>query len=289
LRELLSEMSAMKVGGSLRKASITSDMFNKSFKLDIKTKLRLFAEYGFKYIHWCDDWNNEVLYSRENIGQYKRLIESSGLKCIDVHGTETSAVHIASEEENRLDHYVKLLENRIEFCSVVGGDSVVIHPPTDDWGSRPLEWKLDRSLSVFESVKPMCEDLGIALAVENCYPYDEKVLEHYFERYSPEFVGFCFDSGHAHLNKNLDGLMRFSDRLKALHLHDNKGKEDDHQPPFWGSIDWERVMLWIEQSGYEKPINFEVSHHPELFKGTPEEFLDRAVRSVRKAMALVHL
>ncbi|MFQ6095393.1 MAG: sugar phosphate isomerase/epimerase family protein, partial [Candidatus Bathyarchaeia archaeon] len=119
----------------------------------------------------------------------------------------------------------------------------------DDGGSARLNRRLNRSLQVFETARPLCEDLGIVLAVENCYPSDEKVLEYYFDRYPPEFVGFCFDSGHAHVNRNVDRLFRLGDRLKALHLHDNRGETDDHQPPFWGTISWSEVMQWIKESG----------------------------------------
>lgn len=277
----------MRIDAISRKASITTDMFNNSFRLNMERKLLLFAESGFKYIHWCDDWDSELLYTKDNIELYCQLVESCGLKCIDVHGAETETIHIAAEEEDVLQEYVRLLENRIEFCSAIGGDAIVIHPPSDDSGSRSLDWKLDRSLHILESVMPLCEDLGVVLAVENCNPFDEKILGYYFERYPPEFVGFCFDSGHAHLNSNFDELMKFSSRLRALHLHDNRGKEDEHQPPFWGTIDWERVMQWIERSEYPKPINFEILHDPRFFEGTPEGFLDYTVRSIRKTLAQI--
>jgi len=269
------------------KISITSDMFNYSFKPKMETKLRLFADHGFQYIHWCDDWNNDVLYTQQNIELYSRLIESAGLKCIDVHGAATGTICICAEGQEERDKYTQLLENRILFCSATGGDAVVIHPPDDKGGSKSLSQKLDKSLEILDAVRPLCEDQGIALAVENCYPSDEKILEYYFNRYPPEFIGFCFDSGHAHVNRNLDHLLKFGCRLKALHLHDNRGKKDDHQPPFWGTVTWGEVMHWIKECGYEKPVNFEITHNPEFFKGTMEEFLDYTMRSIQKAAALV--
>jgi sugar phosphate isomerase/epimerase len=276
----------MKIDARARKVSITSDMFDYSFKPEIERKLRLFAEYGFEYISWGDDYYSEVLYTKQNIELYRQLIESYGLKCIDVHGAETETILIDAEEEDALNKYIQLLENRVQFCSAIGGDSVVIHTPSDK-DTRALSLRIDRSLQVFDSVRPLCEDLGIVIAVENSYPLDEKILEYYLERYPPEFVGFCFDSGHAHLYKNLDQVLKFNDRLKALHLHDNRGKEDAHQPPFWGTTDWERVMRWIKWSGYTKPINFEITHYPKFFEGTMEEFLDHTVRSIRKTLGLI--
>jgi sugar phosphate isomerase/epimerase len=246
-----------------RRASITTDMFNYSFQLDLETKLRLFASQGFRFLHWCDDWNNGVLYSKEDVKLFCQLLESHGLKCQDVHGSDAPGIKIGSQDEGAFEKYVQLLRNRIEFCSAIGGDSVVVHPPkaASDYA---------RSCKAIENVRTLCEDLGIVLAAE---------------KFTPEFVGYCFDSGHANIYNNIDELMMFSSRLKVLHLHDNLGREDDHQPPFYGSVDWQRVMHWIEQSGYSKPLNFEITHRPRYFDGAPEEYLDYAARSILKALS----
>jgi len=262
----------------MRPKSITTDMFNYSYQLDRETKLELFASRGFRFIHWCDDWNNGALYSDEDIKLHCQIVESSGLKCLDVHGSDAPGVKIGTSDQSARKEYVRLLENRIEFCSAIGGDAVVIHPPKD-------ASDLNHSIRVLEIVRPLCEDVGVVLAVENCFPADDKILAQYFERFPPEFIGFCYDSGHANLNNNSDELMKHSSRLKVLHLHDNRGKVDDHQPPFWGTVDWPRVMRWIEQSGYTKPINFEITHRPRYFEGRPEEYLDYAVSSILRALS----
>lgn len=264
--------------------SITSDMFNYSFKIVMEKKLQLFAEHGFRYIHWCDDWNNDVVYAQDEIGMYNQLIGKAGLRCIDVHGTATSRIRIDAEEDALQDQYVQLLENRIEFCSSVGGDAVVVHPPPTR--GEGYSSSLRRSLRVFEKVRPLCEDLGITLAIENCFPKDEEAISFYLDKFPPEFVGFCFDSGHAHMNGNLNQLLGFGERLRALHLHDNRGEKDDHQPPFWGTIDWKRVLRWIKDSRYTKPINFEITHNPELFSGNADEYLEYSISAIQKLINL---
>jgi len=264
--------------------SITSDMFNYSFKIGMESKLRLFAEHGFGYIHWCDDWNNDVVYAQGDIGYYSQLIRTAGLRCIDVHGSATAALRIDAEEDDSQDQYVRLLENRIEFCSSIGGDAVVIHPPPrreEDYSSS-----LKRSLRVFEKVRPLCEELSITLAIENCFPKDEEAISFYFDEFPAEFVGFCFDSGHAHINGNFDQLLGFGERLKALHLHDNRGERDDHQPPFWGTIDWNRVRRWIKDGKYKKPINFEITHNPRSFSGNADEYLEYSMNAIQKFINL---
>ncbi len=266
-------------------ASITTDMFDYSFKPGREKKLRLFAEYGFRYIHWCDDWDNDTLYSKQTMMEHKRLIETVGLDCLDVHGVASQTHRIDAEDPEARDTYVRLLENRIEFCRVVGGDAVVIHPPRLDREGHGR--RLELSQEVLDGVMPLCEESGVVIAMENVYPGNERVLEYFFERYPPSFLAFCFDSGHANVNGNTDPLFGFRDRLRVLHLHDNKGESDDHQPPFWGTLDWGRIMGWIKESGYRKPINFEVIHKPMHFKGTMGGFLTQTVESAQRTLALL--
>ena len=96
-------------------------MFNYSFQLDLETKLRLFANQGFRFLHWCDDWNNGVLYSKEDFKLFSQLVESHGLKCQDVHGSDAPGIKIGSQDGGAFEKYVQLLRNRIEFCSAIGG------------------------------------------------------------------------------------------------------------------------------------------------------------------------
>ena len=59
-------------------------------------------------------------------------------------------------------------------------------------------------------------------------------------------LGFCFDTGHAHIMGGVErefDLMK--DRIKSLHVHDNDGKKDSHLFPTLakgGTIPWDRVM-----------------------------------------------
>jgi len=83
------------------------------------------------------------------------------------------------------------------------------------------------------------------------------------DEYPPELVGICYDSGRANSNtlKQMDFLDARKDRLMALHLHDNNGDGDQHQPPFYGNVDWTRLSKIIASSGYSREISFELSNH----------------------------
>jgi sugar phosphate isomerase/epimerase len=267
-------------------ACVTSDMFNYHFNPPMDKRLKIFREYGFEYIHWCDNWHEDVFYSDQTIERYCRLIKEAGLQCIDVHGTATHKIRIDTTDPNLREKCVQLLENRVRFCAAAEGDSVVVHPPSGKPKTAILSENLNRSLQVFEDVRPLCEELGITLAIENCSRAAEEQLRFYFERFPSGFVGFYFDCGHAHYQKNFSQLKAFADRLKVLHLSDNKGVRDAHQPPFWGTVDWGAVVSWIKSTGYSKPINFEVTHYSHFFNGTMIEFLNVTSESIKKVMAM---
>jgi len=256
--------------------SVTSDMFNYSFRPSLEEKLSLFREHGFEYLHWCDNWNDEVLYTRSEMKHYARIIADAGLTCLDIHGTATQMARIDAVDDRAHRMYVKLLRNRVEFCSMVGGDAVVVHPP--HYHEPGLDVRLSRASEALHLAEDLCAANGITLALENCYRDDHMVLRSLLSDHPSELLGFCYDSGHANIHGKLPQLKGLRDRLKVTHLHDNRGDADSHQPPGWGTVDWGAVMSWLK--GYGKPLNLEVTHSPDHFDGSMREYLDVTVESL---------
>ena len=259
--------------------SITTDMFNYSLNPSLDEKLALFKKHGFDYIHWCDNWNDDVVYSDEAMKAHAKAIQDSGLVCLDVHGTAAGIYRIDSLNPEGWKGYVKLLENRIKFCHIVGGDAVVVHPP--HVYQPNMEKRVHVSKKTLDTVKPLCQELGVALAIENCSRKDHMILGDYFQLYEPKFIGWCYDAGHANNHGNLENVQLFGGRLLVTHLHDNKGVKDDHQYPGWGTIDWKYVSTWLKGLNYHKPLNLEVTHDPKHFKGTMDEFMEKTMESAR--------
>ncbi|MBN1346486.1 MAG: sugar phosphate isomerase/epimerase [Phycisphaerae bacterium] len=273
-----------------RPASITTDMFDYTFGPSMPEKFDLFRRVGFRHVHWCDDWDNERCYSRGEMDGFAERLVEAGLRCIDVHGTATRRARIDAPDHEGHDLYVRLLKNRIEFCRHVGGDAVVVHPPYQGRTGFIGRDRLARVIRAFEAVRPICEKTGVRLAVENMgnrSSFSVDVLDWFYGEFPAGFVGWCLDSGHSHQAGDFERLKPFAERLLALHLHDNHGDRDEHQPPFFGTIDWAATMAWLGGTGYAKPINFEVTHRTEHFDGTMHEYIDYVGRSVERAMALL--
>lgn len=270
--------------------SITTDMFDYTFRPSMAEKFALFRKVGFRYVHWCDDWDTERHYSGRDIAAFAEALSEAGLRCIDVHGTATRRARIDAPDPSGWALHVRLLKNRIEFCAAVGGDAVVVHPPGQGRTGFIGRDRLRRVVRAFDAVRDLCERRGVRLAVENMgnrSSFSVDVLEWFFDRYPPEFVGWCFDSGHSHQAGDVHRLRAFGDRLIALHLHDNHGGLDEHQPPFFGTIDWPATMTWLKQTGYTKPVNFEITHRAHLFDGTMRQYIRYVRRSVVRTMRLL--
>ena len=76
-------------------------------------------------------------------------------------------------------------------------------------------------------------------------------------------LGICLDTGHLNL---VDGdqaafIDKCGSHLKALHLADNLGQNDNHMLPYSaGTVDWERVIGALKKNNYSGLFNFEVGN-----------------------------
>jgi sugar phosphate isomerase/epimerase len=88
-------------------------------------------------------------------------------------------------------------------------------------------------------------------------------------------VGVCLDYGHAHLMGDMgEAIESLSGHLWTTHVHDNRGKKDDHLVPYAGSIDWEAAMMETQKIGYDGVLMLEVGD-----TGDPVDVLRRSVKA----------
>ena len=88
-------------------------------------------------------------------------------------------------------------------------------------------------------------------------------------------AGICLDFGHAHLGGDLgEAIETVSGHLLTTHLHDNRGRKDDHLVPFAGTIDWDLAMMETQKIGYDGVLMMEVAN-----TGDPVDVLRRAAKA----------
>ncbi len=238
--------------------------------------LRRIAEAGFTHIHWCHHWHTDFVYQEPEMAQIQAWFQEFGLQLNDVHGSDGVEKAWASSVEYQRRAGVELVKNRMELAHRLGADVVIMHVfEPEEPEARPRFWEQIRR--TLDDLAPFARERGVRLALENLprlrsdasdpptaqdVEYNFGALSRLFQEYGPDYVGMCFDSGHAHIGQDqLDQVAALADRIIALHLHDNDGAGDQHRIPFTGTLDWERVTEIVARSPYAKPISQEVVIH----------------------------
>ena len=237
--------------------AITSDYFQSEG--DPQPYLKRIAEAGFTHIHWCHHWASDFIYSDHEIEQIRQWFKKYDLRLLNLHASHGKEKYWVSQIEYQRLAGIELVENRIQMTARLGGDVLIIHIPT----SRPPESRAACLVQIRKSldqVEPYARHHSVRIALENMHGDDWEMLEILIPKYDPDFLGLCFDSGHANLSgHNFEHLERLKDRLIAVHLHDNDGLTDQHKIPLSGTVDWEVLASVIALSSYEGGVNLEVA------------------------------
>lgn len=114
-----------------------------------------------------------------------------------------------------------------------------------------------------EELQRVAAPLGVRLALEVIPNELSRAgsLAHFIEAdLEGSNVGICLDFGHAHMDGDVvDAVETVSEHLIATHVHDNRGRNDDHLLPFDGTIDWAGALTAIQKVGYDGPLILEIA------------------------------
>jgi sugar phosphate isomerase/epimerase len=237
--------------------------------------LKRIAEAGFSHVHWCHHWNTDFLYSNYEVEQIARWLQEDGLELNDLHasaGVEKS--WFSSLEYERLAG-VELVQNRIWMAARLSSDVIIMHTSCEPEDAEKKNVFWTQLLKSLDAIEPYAREHGVRIAVENL-PRDFETVEKVLSKYSPDYVGLCYDSGHGNLSGDgLAHLERLKHRLISIHLHDNDGTKDQHNLLFSGTVDWARLARIIAESSYTKCVSMEVTMHD---SGIEDErvFLEKA-------------
>ena len=265
---------------------------------DPSPSLHHIAQSGFTHLHWCHQWNTDHLYADAEIAHIAGQLKTEGLKLLDIHGSDGSAgtFRWASTDETYRRLGVELVYNRLRLFAMLRGEgALMMHVPfyavgqTEEQRAQ-VSRRIDAVCRSLDELVPACQALGMCIALENMAGDTFEALSDLFRRYPADIIGLCYDSGHGNIRDargefhGLDHLEEHLDRLMALHLNDNDGSGDQHMPPFYGTVDWTRLVGDIRRSAYPRMLSFELSLRNTPFKDNPAAFCaDAHERCVRVA------
>lgn len=211
--------------------------------------LRRIAEAGFTHIHWCHHWCTDFLYSRWEIDQIEQWLKDYGLRLLDLHASAGREKNWGSQREYERLAGLELVRNRIAMAAQLGSGVIIMHAPGD---STPELYR--QSLN---ELRVYALEHGVRIAIENG---NMSEIGEMLSECDADYVGLCYDAGHGNMaGDGLDMLEQLKDRLISVHLHDNDGAGDLHNPLFSGTGDWERLAGIMAASSYDKCVSMEVT------------------------------
>ena len=272
---------------------------------------RRIAGAGFTHVHWCHEWDGDYTYSVYEMQQAREWMEKYGLRAKALHASRGSSKDIRLYREHYRKDYtsdweynrragVELIQNRVDFAHILGASEIVLHlyVPHITLREEPEKKEIfyGNVYKSLDELMPYCLEKGVRICVDDLYDITEECMLEAWERllgkYPPEFLGICYDTGHANMlwrDRAPQVVDKYKDRMYAVHLHDNFGATDAHLIPWEAQIDWEQVIKVIGKSAYEGPLILEVGCHDkdmDVFLGRAYEAgcrLDEMLRKVREA------
>lgn len=170
---------------------------------------------------------------------------------------------LASPDAATRDHALAEAEAALHVARRIPFKVLIVHlgvPRTPQ--SPPGENNRDAARRSVEALVRLATPLGVSVAVEIIANDLSRppALVHFVETVADGLpLGICLDTGHAHMGGDLaEAIETVSEHLIAAHVHDNRGRTDDHLPPYDGTIDWPAALTTMQKVGYDGPLMFEV-------------------------------
>jgi len=189
----------------------------------------------------------------------RRALDRHGMAVV---GHTAFYLPLASAFEKIRCAALESLQQCLEVFSQIGVKWMNLHPDRNT-PMHDRRFFIRRNLETFRELLPVAQRCGVGLMIENlpgCYNTARELGE--LLDPIPE-LGLHLDIGHANLMvpKNTTGeiLAAYGDRVRHVHLHDNKGGHEDlHLPLGAGNIDVRRAIGALRKSGYDGTITLEV-------------------------------
>jgi len=252
-------------------------------------QLNELAEFGFREVELFATIGHVDYHDDRAIDQLASWLQGAGLRLHSVHapivehivnGRWGPALSTAATAEQIRARAVRearaavAIARRIPFSFLVThlGIPDAFKPGADDNAAAAAR----RSL---EEIAEAASGVGVRVAVElipNGLSTADRLVQMLEEdlELDPPGAGICLDMGHAFLMGDLvDAMEVASGHLVTTHVHDNRGKEDDHLVPFDGRIDWPTALMSLQKVGYDGVIMFELAN-----TGDAREVLRKSVQ-----------
>ena len=239
----------------------------------IERAIEKISEHGYDCIDYqgfvnveTDFFNLPLSEFEEELKKQRAFIENSGLSVSQAHAPWRHPVQDATPEGRAF--WTEAMKKSIFGTHVLGCHRFVVHPlmPYYDTAEGADEvWALNE---VFVTeLADYAAQYGVTVCVENLpfpkYPLTtvEQVCT-LVDKVNKSNLKVCLDVGHAAIFYGADvgaAVRYIGNRLKAVHVHDNMGEQDEHLIPGDGIVDFDGFCSALKEIGFSGVISLETS------------------------------
>ena len=195
-------------------------------------------------------------------------VAAEGITFVDSHAPYGPELDMNSPLED--EHEILVLRHKLHLniARMMGVDTMTIHTGNDyRFPHIPFEKHVERIYRMLDKLVPAAEECKVVLCIENIWLQTNtpEMLLQFKSRFDSEYLGFCYDAGHANIMNNgrYHTTSRAHEGWQAMgaaepkwddailekmlpyivncHLHDNNGAQDQHNLPGRGNVDWDHV------------------------------------------------
>jgi len=245
------------------------------YKRSIFECLNLIRESGFSLLEVCFSPTHLDYHDMAAVRAAAHRIDDLGMEVYSFHAPFAPHIDISALNGSVREVAFGEIVRAAEAAAVLGAHYFVLHPgPEESLEVSAREERLQRmenTVGVLNRVASRCRSMGIRCVLENKLPHllfgkTSDVLW-ILDALDTTDVGACLDTGHAFLSGEFEHLVsKLMGHLKMLHIHDNRGRNDEHLAPGDGFIDWEMLLRELVRGHFQGAFILELgaAASPEL-------------------------
>lgn len=203
-------------------------------------------------------------------------------------GTWTAGLSIASSDEGRRKAAVDEALATLDVAAAIPYQVLVVHCGVPQPYAAAGDNHLGSLIKSLEELSPVAHRYAVRLALEvipNELSTPTSLVSIIESDIDALGLGICMDVGHARMMGDVvDAIENCSGHLVSTHLHDNRGRSDDHLVPGKGVIDWDATTLAFQKVGYDGVWMFELA-----VARDPKPVLEQAARARARLESLLHI
>ena len=242
-------------------------------EMDLPAALQHLARLGWRDVELCSEHLERIVSSdgrKAAIEAVRSVAAGEGITFWQAH--MWLELDVTPEDRSEAPERLDIARRWLDLAVELGVSNAVIHP---GGRRRPLlsdserQRVLEENVEAFSALSKHVDGTGLRICVENMLniagdqPRFGAQLEDLWaliEGVGRSNIGFCLDTGHAHVvGIDVPGAVRtLGPRLWASHIADNDTSGDQHRFPYGGTIGWEDVVAAYREVGYTGLWNMEV-------------------------------